>query len=176
MTVNLTLSETNGGSSFSDTEDLGSVSPGSTVDFQDVFISHDAENNKITDVALYLTQYAGSNYLGSDAPSDLTEILGWGDAATGGFKVVMDGWGSWTTGTRNDVGTWLTFKNGYGDVDSQIPLAKESIVTGVVPSVDGEIPVDGTAHVQVEIDTPSSVPAGAGYRAFSLVIAYSATS
>jgi hypothetical protein len=176
MTVNLTLSETNGGSSLSDTEDLGSIAPGNTADFQDLFISHDAENNKITDVSLYLTQYAGSTYLGSDAAGDLSELLGWGDAVTGGFKVVMDGWGSWTTGTRNEVGTWLTFKNGYGDVDSQIPLAKESIVTGAVPSVDGEIPVDGTAHIQIEIDIPSSVPDGAGYRAVSLVVAYSATS
>lgn len=175
MTVNLTFSETVGGLSLADTIDKGEVSPGGTVSYQDVFISHDALVSSITDVALYVTRDVSSSYSGVDADADLTEILGWGDAATGGFKIVMDGWDMWTSGENTD-GTWLTFKNGYGDVDSQIPLAKESIVVGTPPGTDGSIPVGGTAHIQVKVDVPSSVPAGANYRGINLVVAYSATS
>ena len=175
MTVTLTLSETSGGNAMADTTDMGSATPGNDVTYQDIFISHDAVVNSITDCAIYAIRYAGSNYLGTDADADFTEIMGWGDAATGGVKVVMDGWTGWASG-ENAVGTWLLFKNGYGDVDNQIPLDKDAVVVGTVPSSNGEIPVGGEAHIQVKVAVPSSVPGGAGYRAFSLVFAYSATS
>lgn len=186
MTINLTLSNTSGGSSLGDTVDMGStvpggsptVTPGGDDDFQDVFISHDAEVASITDCTIYATRYAGSNYLGSDADDDITELLSWGDAALGGVRFVMDGWSGWVVGNENTLGTWNVIKNGYGDVDSQLVLAKESIVVGTPPSNDGEIPVGGEAHVQVAVDVPTPLPAPgtAGYRAFSLVFAYSATS
>jgi hypothetical protein len=182
MTINLTLSNTAGGSSLGDTVDMGSAAPGGSPttggdDFQDIFISHDAQVEAITDCTLYATRYAGSNYLGSDADDDLTELLSWGDSAVGGIKYVMDGWGSWVTGTKNSTGTWYTIKNGYGDVDSQILLSTDAVTTGT-PAADGEIPVGGEAHVQISVDVPNPLPApgGAGYRAFSIVFAYSATS
>lgn len=175
MTVNLTFSETVGGVSLADTVDKGQVSPGDTVPYQDIFISHDATVSSITDVSLYITRDVSTSYPGVDADADLTEILGWGDAATGGFQVVMDGWGIWTSG-ENTSGTWLTFTNGYGDVDNQIPLDLNSIVVGTPPGSDGIIPVGATAHIQARVAVPSSVPAGANYRGVNLVVAYSATS
>jgi len=174
MTVNLTLSETSGGYSLADTTDLGSVTPGNAVGHQDVFISHDAEVNPITTCTLYLVRYAGSNYLGTDADADFTQIMGWGDAATGGVELSMTPDSPWTTGNKFAAG-WSYFKNGAGDINSQIPLDKDSIVVGTVPVSDGEIPVAGEAHIQIDIDVPAS-PGSSGYKAFSLVFAYSATS
>ena len=176
MTVNLSLSNTSGGSPLSDLEDMGDASPDGTASFQDVFISHDAVAASITDVALYVTRCVSTSYLGADADADITEMFGWGDAGTGGIKIVMDGWGTWIIGTENDTGTWNTIRNGYGDIDNQIILPVDAITSGTIPSNPGEIPVGSEAHIQVKVDIPSSVPAGANYRAFSLVIAYSATS
>jgi hypothetical protein len=174
MTITLTLSEASSGNPMADTIDMGEVTPGNDADYKNVFLSHDAIVNPITDCSIYAIRYAGSNYLGIDADADFTEIMGWGDAVTGGVKIIMDGWSGWTSG-ENTAGTWLTLKNGYGDIDSQIPLDKDSVTVGT-PTVDGEIPVGGESHVQVKATIPSSVPAGAGYRAFSMVFAYSATS
>jgi len=179
MTVNLTLSETSGGDAMADTTDMGQVTPGNDVTYQDVFISHDAVVNSIEDCAIFAARYAGSNYLGLDADADFTEIMGWGDSTPGeGIQLVMDGWAGWTggeNGVLSGTGTWLTIKNGYGDIDSQIPLDKDSIVVGTPPALDGEIPVGGEAHVQIKVGVPSSGLV-AGYRAFSMVFAYSATS
>lgn len=174
MTVNLTLSETSSGYSLADTTDMGTVTPGTAAGHQDIFISHDAEVNSITSCTIYITRYAGSSYQGIDADADFTQIMGWGDAATGGVEMSMTPPSPWTTGTKFASG-WSYFKNGYGDINSQIPLDKDSIVVGSVPTNDGEIPVGGEAHIQIDIDVPSS-PGSAGYKAFSLVFAYSATS
>lgn len=174
MTINLTLSETSGGYSLADTTDLGTVTPGDATGHQDIFISHDAEVNPITGCTIYITRYAGSSYLGLDADADFTQIMGWGDAATGGVEMSMVPDVGWTVGNEFTTG-WNYFKNGYGDINSQITLDKDSIVVGTVPASDGEIPVGGEAHIQIDIDVPSS-PGSAGYKAFSLVFAYSATS
>lgn len=175
MTVNLTLSETSSGYSLADTTDLGTATPGSAIGHQDIFISHDAEVNSITNCTIYMTRYTGSNYLGVDADADFTQIMGWGDAATGGVEMSMTPPSPWTTGTKFASGTFSYFKNGHGGINSQIPLDKNSIVVGSVPASDGEIPVGGEAHIQIDIDVPAS-PGSAGYKAFSLVFAYSATS
>ena len=174
MTVNLTISDTAGGDSLADTIDAGSITPGDTSDFQDLFISHDAVIEPITDVALYIQRYVGSSYLGSDPDEDLVTYLGWGDAGTGGVFMSMTPDSPWVEGTRFAAG-WAAFRNGYGDVTTQIPLAKESIVVGTIPASDGEIPVNGISHIQVEQQIPASAGTS-GYRAFTLVIAYSATS
>jgi len=173
MTVNITISGTSTGSSLSDSESLDQVSPGNDTDYQDLYISHDATVSSITDCALYITRSTSLTYPGLDADADLVELLGWGDAATGGVTFVMDGWGSWISG-ENTTGTWLVCKNGYGDVDAQIELVKESITLGTPPANDGEIPVGGEAHLQVKVSIPAAT--SAGYRGFGFVMAYSATS
>jgi hypothetical protein len=176
MTVNITISGTSGSDSLADTVDLsasGSVEPGDDSDVQDLFIRHDAVASSITDCAFYATRYTGSSYLGEDPDDDFTEIMGWGDAATGGWtinQVIPD---SWTTGQRFDTGDDQLFKNGYGDINSQLILLASAINIGA--QVEGEIPVAGEAHVQVRFQVPPSVE-GAGYRAIQLVMAYSATS
>jgi len=174
MTINLTLSGTSGGYSLSDTTDLGDVTPSNYVGHQDIFISHDAEVNPITSCTVYLTRYVGSSYPGVDEDNDYTTIMGWGDTGSAGVEMSMTPDSPWTTGNKFAAG-WSYFKNGLGDVDSQIPLDKDSIVVGSVPSVDGQIPVGGEAHVQIDVKIPAS-PGSAGDRAFAIVFAYSATS
>ena len=174
MTVNLTLSETSAGYSLSDTTDLGTVNPGDTIGHQDVFISHDAEVNPITACTVYAVRYAGSNYLGTDADADFTQIMGWGATLSAGVKISMTPDVGWTVGNTFAAG-WQYFRIGNGDINNQIVLDKDSIVVGAVPATDGEIPVGGEAHVQFDIDVPAS-PGATGYKAFSTVFAYSATS
>jgi len=175
MTVNITFSSLSGGDSLSDTVDLGTVTPGSDSDFQDMFIRHDAIVNPITDCAWYVQRYVGSNYLGDNEDDDLVEILSWGDAATGGFVINQVIPVGWTSGTQFTVGNDQVFSNGFGDINNQLILDEDSINIGT-PAGDGIIPLAGEAHVQVRFQVPSSVPAGAGYRAASLVLSYSATS
>lgn len=177
MTVNITISGTSGSDSLADTVDLGTAEPGDDSSLQDLFIRHDASANPITDCAFYVTRYTGSSYLGTDADDDLTEMLSWGDAATGGFvinQVIPPGW---TAGTQFATGNDQIFKNGFGDINSQLFLDEDSLsVNPGAPPGDGVIPVAGESHVQVRFKIPSSVPDGAGYRAIQLVLAYSATS
>jgi len=178
MTVNITMSGSAAGSSLSDTVDLStSVSPGDDTDYQDVYISHDG-NNSITDCEFYLTRYVDSNYLNDDEEADLgedyVEVLGWGDSDTEGVLIVQDGWGTWTSG-ENTTGSWVSFKQGRGDVDNPIALDADSITTGT-PGAEGELPASAEAHIQLKVTIPSSVTRGAGYRAVSVVMAYSSTS
>jgi len=175
MTVNLTISGVSGGDSLADTVDGGTVSPGSDTAFQDLFIRHDALVNPITDCAWYLQRYVGSSYLGDDADADLTEILGWGDSALGGFKINQVIPVGWTTGTQFTVGNDQLFKNSYGDINNQLALSQNAINIGT-PAGDGVIPLAGEAHVQIRCSIPSAVAGGAGNRAVTLVLAYSATS
>jgi len=175
MTVNITFSNTSGGDSLSDTTDLGSVDPGDETIFQDIFTRHDAIVNPITDCAWYLQRYVGSNYLGDNEDDDFVEIMGWGDAATGGFVINQVIPGSWVYGQQFNILNDQIFKNGYGDINNQLILDEDSICIGT-PAGDGVIPVSGESHVQIRTSVPSSVPAGAGYRAVTLVFSYSATS
>ncbi len=175
MTVNITFSNVSGGDSLSDTVDLGSVEPGDESSFQDVFIRHDAIVNAITDCAWYLQRYVGSSYLGDNEDDDLTELLSWGDAASGGFILNQVIPPSWTYTEQFDTGDDQLIKNGYGDINNQLILDEDSINIGTSGG-DGVIPIAGEAHVQVRFQVPSSVPAGAGYRAATLVFSYSATS
>lgn len=161
MAVNLTISDSSGGNQISDSNDMGSVTTGNYTSEQDLYISHDAVVNSITDCSIYAIRYAGSGYLGTDADADFTEIMGWGDAGTGGIQISMNN-------------TWYTFKNAFGDVDSQITLDKNTLVIGSA-SNDGEIPVAGEAYIKLRVKIPSTV-GSAGYKAFSFVFAYSSTS
>lgn len=175
MTVNITFSSISGGDSLADTVDLGSVSPGSDSSYQDVFIRHDAIVNPITDCAWYLQRYVGSTYKGASEDDDLTELLAWGDATTGGFIINQVIPPSWTYGTQFATGNDQLIRNGYGDIDNQLILDEDAINVGT-PAGDGVIPVAGEAHIQARFKIPNTVSAGAGYRAATLVFSYSATS
>jgi hypothetical protein len=175
MTVNITFSNVSGGDSLSDTVDLGSVEPGNESSWQDIFIRHDAVVNEITDCAWYLQRYVGSSYLGENEDDDLTELMSWGDAATGGFIINQVIPPSWTYGEQFNTGDDQLIKNGYGDINNQLILDEDAINIGT-PAGDGVIPVAGEAHIQARFKVPSSVPNGAGYRAATLVFSYSATS
>jgi hypothetical protein len=168
MTVSITISETSGGDALAGTTSSGTVSAGSASTAQDLYIRHNASVNPITDCALYLVRMVGSGYLGSDADSDFTEIMDtWGPAG-GGFQYNTDQ-------PSFAVGNWTSFKTGHGDSDNPVTLPTAAVNIGT-PAQIGDIPVSGEAHIQVRWSIPASVPAGAGYRAVSLVFAYSATS
>lgn len=174
MTVLLTISNTSGGFSIADTTDLGDLTPGGDEsDFQDLFISHDATVNAITDCNFYLTRYTGSSYPGDDADADLTEILSWGVGNLEGVRMSMVHPGGWVIGDEFASG-WQSFYPGNGDINSQIVLDHQSLVFGL-GSTDGEIPVNDEAHVQIKLKVPSS-PSSAGNKGFALVLSFSATS
>lgn len=175
MTINVTFSNISGGDSLSDTTDMGSAIPGAESLVQDIFIRHDAIVNPITDCAFYIQRYVGSNYLGEDEDEDLTELLSWGDEATGGLVLNQVIPPSWSYGDQFDESDDQLFKNGYGDINNQLLLDEDSINIGT-PAGDGVVPLGGEAHVQVRFKVPSSVPGGAGYRAATVVFSYSATS
>lgn len=175
MTVNITISGVSGSDSLADTVDMGTATPGTETSFQDLFIRHDANVNAITDCAWYLQRYVGTGYLGDNVDEDFTEIMGWGDLATGGFIINQVRPAGWTTGDQFLEANDQLFKNGYGDINSQLVLDQDSINIGT-PAGDGIIPLAGEAHVQVRYSIPSAVANGAGYRAVLLVFAYSATS
>jgi len=177
MTVNIIISDQSGGNSIADSVDLGQASTSSDTSFQDLFIRHDANAAAITDCAFYMTKYTSSGYLGSDADADYTEVLGWGDEDDGdGFVVNQAPQDPWTPGQQFPEGNDQIVKTiGGGTINSPLTLLSSAVVVGD-PDEDGEIPLSGEAHIQARIKVPASVPAGAGYRAVELVMAYSATS
>jgi len=161
-TVNIIISDESFGNPIGDTTDMGTdITPGSETDTVDFYISHDAEVSPITSCAIYMTEYTGSNYLGSSIEDDLVELLGWGDS---GYGVKIKQYG----------GTWDTIRNGHGDIDNEISLTTDAVTTGT-PAGAGQIPVGGEAYIQVKFQAPSP-SGGAGYRAVSLIFEYSATS
>lgn len=166
MSVTLAISGSSGGTDLSTDNSLGSsVSPGNDSDTQDMYISHDAITNPITDVSLYAMRDVSPSYPGTDADADIAEILGWADAdSSKGIQINMNATSP----------SWVPMKTGSGDQSNPIELIKESIVIGSTSS-DGEIPVDGEAKIQLKVAVPSSV-SSAKTRGFSFVVAYSATS
>lgn len=177
MTVNIIISDQSGGNSLADNIDLGKVDENGESSFQDLFIRHDANVSAITDCSFYMTRYTGTGYLGSDADADYSEVLGWGDADEGdGFIINQAPQSPWTAGQQFPTGNDQIVKTvGGGTINNQFTLLSSAIVVGT-PSGDGEIPLNGEAHIQARVKVPDSVSAGAGYRAVELVMAYSATS
>lgn len=167
MSVNLIMSGTSGGSDLSEDVSLGSCALGATSSTQEIYISHDAIVNEITDVALYIMRDVSSGYLGDDPDADIVSLLGWADdTATDGVQINMNA----------SSPSWVPMKTGSGDESAPLDLLKESIVVGSVPASDGIIPVGGEAKVELKVKVPSSISGTAGIMGFSLVVAYSATS
>lgn len=177
MTVNIIISDQSGGNSLADNVDLGKVDATGETIFQDLFIRHDANVAPIIDCSFYMTRYTGTGYLGADADADYTEVLGWGDDdEDDGFIINQAPQTPWTAGQQFPILNDQIVKTiGGGTINSQFTLLTSAVVIGT-PSSDGEIPLNGEAHIQARVKVPDSVPAGAGYRAVELVMAYSATS
>lgn len=107
MAVTLTVSETITGANVSDTLaggsvglDLGQVTNGqytplisqaSNTGQQDVFISHDAVVDPITDVKLYVAQFSGVYGGANNAAADFTTVANYGAADTGATANNSDG-------------------------------------------------------------------------------------
>jgi len=175
MTVNITMSNQSGGNSLPDNVDLGTVNPNSSTAFQDLFIRHDASAASITDCAFYISRYSATGYLGVDADNDYSEIIGWGDAAAGDGFIINQHATGWTSPNQFPTANDQICSTGSGDINGQLPLLQSAINIGTVTE-NGVIPIDGEAHIQVRVEIPSSIPAGANYRAVQLIMSYSATS
>jgi len=199
MTVTITMANHSGGDQVEEVIDLGEKDPGLSSPLTDLFIRHDAINNPITNCGLYVVRYAGQDYTGiNDPDSDYAEVIAWGDhtgngsglgaggsSDEGGFFINQNCLGRTTSlATAEDPygkfpdGSWKAFNTNRGPgYNMPYILAKEAInikPTGYTP-VDGEIPQNGEAHVQIRWDIPDYANT-AGARFIQLVMAYSYTS
>jgi hypothetical protein len=165
MTVNLIISGQSMSTPLPDSVDFGSVAPGASSSYQDLYIRHDAVFNEITDCGFYLNSYVGQNYLGNDPNVDYDEIIGWGETEGEGFLISQE----------PTFITYTSLKTGVGTVTNPLILDAGSIIDGT-PSGDGEIPVSAQSHVRVKFVIPTVVSNPSGYRSITLVLAYSATS
>ncbi len=173
MAVNITTSNTLGGNAFSDVVDLGSLEPNETIsNALDIFITHDSLANDIEDCVLYIYRYSGPgvSYQGDDEDEDISYILDWG-SENAGVSMCMDHTG-WTPGSEL-AGTWEYLTSSDGAVGTPRTLSEDSIVG--TPGASGEIPQGETAHIQIKLKIPDA-PGTTGYKAFSLVFAYSEVS
>lgn len=179
MTVNITMASQSAGNQVEEVIDLGDVSPSNTSSTVDLYIRHDATNNAITDCSFYIVRYAGSDYTGANSPDDdYTEVIQWGDdsgaSSTGGGGLYLNQNHSGSFPTAD----WHPFRSSFGsDPNNSIQLVQSAINntgTGWTPT-DGEIPVNGEAHIKTRWDIPLSA-SSAGIRFIQLVMAYSYTS
>ena len=199
MTVSITMANVSGGDQVEEVIDLGDVAPGEASPLTDLFIRHDAVNNPITNCGFYIVRYAGEDYTGiKDPDSDYAEVIAWGDHTGAGS-------GLGAGGTDDQGGlfinqnhlarnvslasatdpygkfpdpSWKAFNSNRGPgYNMPYILAKEAINIKPVAytPVDGEIPQNGEAHVQMRWDIPSTAST-AGARFIQLVMAYSYTS
>jgi len=177
MTVSITMSGESGGLPLEEVQDVGSITPDEDSGVQELYIRHDAENFPITDCGFYVVRYAGTGYTGSDPDADYAELLQWGDDSG---PVSHSGGGLYLNqshSTSFPTSDWYCFRSGYGaDPNNAIQLLAAAINNpGVGSAVDGEIPVQGEAHVQWRLDIPLTVSA-AGTRFVQLIMAFSYTS
>ena len=197
MTVSVTISSQSAGNPLEEVTDLGEVAAGEASNFVNLYIRHDAAVWQITDCALYLVRYVGTDYPdeeGDGPDADFATTIGWGDTtiadnpnangvgplpspgitdpAYGGFYLNMNHVG----GLPPD--DWHPFRSGYGDSpENAVILLQESINNlgaGWTPT-DGEIPFQGEAHIQVRWDIPVNATE-ASVNLIQLVMAYSYTS
>lgn len=126
MAVTLTWSSTNGGTAITSLNH-GSGAAGSILTANEIFIRHNGLNS--------LSQC--SFYLAGD-PTDLAEVIEWGDAAAandfGGFEINMraitatqyDNWPTYSDKSPSGLDTH-TFRTGFGDTTGNgITLAKNA--------------------------------------------------
>lgn len=199
MTVTITMSNHSGGDQVEEVIDLGDKDPGNASPITDLFIRHDAVNNPITNCGFYIVRYAGEDYTGiADPDSDYAEVIAWGDYTgdgnglgaggsdqEGGLfmnqdhldRVTGDATAADPYGKFPDS-TWKAFNSNRGS-GYNMPLILSEKAINIKPStytpVDGEIPQNGEAHVQIRWDIPSTAST-AGARFIQLVMAYSYTS
>lgn len=183
MSITVTISGESSGDSLASLVDMGSEIPGDSTDHQDLFIRHSAIVNPITDCSFYLINYSGVDYppTGNGSDLDYAEIMGWGadrfeaippPPGIGGFLINYMVPPGWVIGDPYIPETFYAFREGYGDIDSQIVLSKDAGGS----ATDGEIDVSGEAHIQVKFEIPLSPTGGSGPRAIQMVMAFSATS
>ncbi len=192
MTVSISIANTSGGDPLPEVVDLGQVSPGYATSAYDLYIRHDAESFAITDCVFYVVRYTGSNYTGAEDPDvDYSELIAWGDT-TYADDPTANGVEIDTPVNNNNHGglymnqvqpafidaNWSVTRTGNGSNSSNsIELLQTAINIGS-PTGDGEIPLNGEAHIQTRWDMPTPLPSGsnAGIRFIQMVMAYSYTS
>lgn len=182
MSVTLTISETIDGSDFSDSLaggasglDLGQVTNGLyapiinqtlNTGHQDIFISHDALQDPITDVQIYLQQYSFVSYGGANSPAaDFSTIGAYGAADSGLTANNTDGLSrglhidmSWDVATisqfayaRESSGQKRIFGKDYSGKDGLSELGAFDLHVDSASYYDGATEADASAPITGKI-------------------------
>ena len=167
MTVSVRFATTSLGDPESLPKNVGTLSPGDTSTVIDFYISHDG-TAAITNCAFYVLPYTGI-YLGTEsAQTDYDTVIGWGDAATGGFYINQDYAGGF------GAGNWDLIATGNGDsLANAIALSADAINIG--SAIAGQIDASGEAHIEVKVVIPGTY-ASTGRMYLDLLMYFSATS
>lgn len=181
MPVSVTWSLTNGGAAISEPLDHGTGVNGDTLAAQEIHLRHDGVN-QITNCGFYLAQKSGAYAGDADAPSDLAELLAWGDDSTengfGGFQVNMDavggfGAGAWPLYNSKQPTNGSAFFTGVGDTAAN----KIQLPTSMNLGTPGNIPAGATPNVRfqarIQVPTDEDTP---GVRQFDQKLRFTFTS
>ena len=143
MTVNITWSSTEGGSSIA--ESLGGGSTGvdhssaaaaAATTERELWISHDGANS-ITNAGFYLGEFSGTYGGTATKAADVAELLAWGDevieANWGGMLIHFSGGGGsgWPVYSSKSPTNADTFRTGVGDSSSNKILVESTMGTAV---------------------------------------------
>ncbi len=172
MTVSIRFSQSTLGEPVSLAQSLGSITPGTSANVYDVYISHTG-TSPITGCGIYIIPYTAGIYLGTrTAQDDIDDILAWGDASypalTGGLYVNQNAAGGFPDAS------YETFRTGHGDsLANAFPLSVDAIDLGT--AIAGEIAAGGEAHIRFRLDIPAAFP-DTGIFYFDVKLDYTATS
>jgi hypothetical protein len=143
MAVDVTWSETNGGSALTSNLDHGNATNGSNSTAKTVHIRHNGNEN-ITSAGLYIRAFSGTYTGYSTAATDIAEMLAWGDAGTaaafGGFQMNLDAVGgfpagSWPTWNNKGPSNGVVCRTGTADSESNavtVPVAAGATAAGTI--------------------------------------------
>ncbi len=169
MTVSMSFSTVAGagGTPISLPQSGGTISPGASSSVMDIYVYHDGAN-PITNVKFYMLPYSAGVYPGTRTASDDYDlVIGWGDAATGGFYVNQNLAGG------HPPGSYTVFETGVGDtLATGITLSSLAMYAG---DTSGTLEAGDYAHLKFRIDVPGA-EATTGTVYFDLLFSYTATS
>lgn len=150
------------------------VAPGETTALElKLYFTSEGNTTKLINCAIFASLYLMlyQNTPGMSAFGDFIELRGWGDKVgeteNAGVLINMNKQNSYP------LGSWVPLNSLAGFTQTNpVVLAKEAVQLegGGYHNVNGEIPINATAYLQVKIGAP--IGATSGERYFSLVLDY----